>query len=77
MSDDIQDDTHDRLVKAFIEYSRWNERFERYGYYRSSVEARQHLRAIRDLATVRRKEINVRRKEIHGDKKSKSEDTDD
>lgn len=71
MSDDIQDDTHDKLVKAFIEYSRWNERFERYGYYGSSVQAREALRAIRSLATDRRKEIQSKRNELKG--KSKDE----
>jgi len=72
MSDDIQDDTHDKLVKAFIEYSRWNERFERYNYYGSSVQAREALRAIRSLATERRKEIQTKRNELKAQKKAKS-----
>ncbi len=71
MSDDIQDDTHDKLVKAFIEYSRWNERFERYGYHKSSAQAREYLRAIRDLCKVRRMEIQAKRRLL---KETKSED---
>ena len=62
MTDDIKDDTHDELVKAFIEYSRWNERFERYGYYGSSDQAREFLRDIRDLCKKRRMEIQAKRR---------------
>ena len=71
MSDDIQDDTHDTLVKAFIEYSRWNERFERYGYFESSKRAREALRIIRTLATERRKEIQAKRNELRNNKNEK------
>ncbi len=71
MTDDIKDDTHDQLIKAFIEYSRWNERFERYGYYASSVQAREHLRTIRDLCKARRMEIQASRKRIKTDKEDK------
>jgi hypothetical protein len=74
MSDDIQDDLHDKLVKAFIEYSRWNERFERYGYFESSKRAREALRDIRSLATERRKEISIRRQELHPHKYTKKDD---
>ncbi len=69
MTDDIKDDTHDSLVKAFIEYSRWNERYERYGYHGSSVQAREYLRTIRDLCKKRRMEIQASRK------KTKTKDT--
>ena len=68
MTDDIQDDTHDKLVKAFIEYSRWNERFERYGYFGSSQQAREQLRAIRDLCKIRRMEIQAKRRLLKGTK---------
>jgi hypothetical protein len=74
MTDDIKDDTHDMLVKAFIEYSRWNERFERYGYHASSVQAREFLRSIRDLSTKRRKEIQAQR---ILNKKARTEGTDE
>jgi hypothetical protein len=64
MTDDIKDDTHDKLVKAFIEYSRWNERFERYGYFASSQQAREYLRDIRDLCKARRMEIQAKRRQL-------------
>jgi hypothetical protein len=73
MTDDIKDDTHDQLVKAFIEYSRWNERFERYGYHGSSVQAREFLRDIRDLCKKRRMEIQASR---NLNKKAKTEGSD-
>lgn len=73
MTDDIKDDTHDELVKAFIEYSRWNERFERYGYYGSSVQAREFLRDIRDLCKKRRMEIQAKRR-LNKQAKTESDD---
>lgn len=77
MSEEFNDDTHDKLVKAFIEYSKWNERFERFGYKGSSVEARQALRAVRELATKRRMEILDKRKELFGEADAKTEGDDD
>jgi hypothetical protein len=77
MSEEFNDDTHDKLVKAFIEYSRWNERFERFGYKGSSIEARQALRAVRELATKRRMEILDKRKEIFGEADAKTEGDDE
>lgn len=71
MTDDIKDDTHDKLVKAFIEYSRWNERFERYGYFASSQQAREYLRDIRDLCKARRMEIQAKRRQL---KQTKTEE---
>jgi hypothetical protein len=77
MSEEFNDDTHDKLVKAFIEYSRWNERFERFGYKGSSIEARQALRAVRELATKRRMEILDKRKELFGEADAKTEGDDE
>jgi hypothetical protein len=73
MSDDIKDDTHDQLVKAFIEYSRWSERFERFGYLASSRQARIHLSKIKELVGTRRKEIQAKRNQIHGNPRSKAQ----
>jgi hypothetical protein len=77
MSEEFNDDTHDKLVKAFIEYSRWNERFERFGYKGSSIEARQALRAVRELATKRRMAILDKRKELFGEADAKTEGDDE
>ena len=64
MSDEIKDDTHDELVKHFIEYCRWNERFEIYGYNESAMRARESLLAVGRLIKPRRVEIQIQRKEI-------------
>lgn len=63
---DIKDDTHDELLKAVIRYIKWNERFERFGYKGSALEARNSLSAMRKLAQARFQEIQKRRNEIHG-----------
>jgi hypothetical protein len=69
MSDEIQDDLHDKLLKSFIEYIRYNERFERYGYADSSQKARSSLVEVMRLAKQRRAEIYAKRVDLHGPKK--------
>ncbi len=76
MSEEFDNDTHEQLVKAFIEYSKWNDRFERFGYKGSSVEAREALRAVRELATKRRMEILEKRKQLFGETKTEDEGSD-
>jgi hypothetical protein len=66
MSEEFDNDTHEQLLKAVIDYCRWNDRFERFGYKGSSVEAREALRAVRELATKRRMEILAKRKTLLG-----------
>jgi RecJ-like exonuclease len=66
MSDEINNDTHDRLVLAFLEYSEYNTRFMLYGYDSSAVRARSALLEIQRLLKVRRKEIFDKKVEIHG-----------
>lgn len=60
------DDTHAKLILAFIEYSKHNERFETYGYETSAVRARNALTAIGKLIKPRRDEIFQKKTEIHG-----------
>jgi hypothetical protein len=76
MSEEFDNDTHEELIKAIIAYCRWNDRFERYGYIGSSVEAREALRTVREMATKRRIEILSKRKELIGKTKTKDEDSD-
>ena len=76
MSEEFDNDTHEELIKAVIAYCRWNERFERYGYIGSSVEAREALRTVREMATKRRMEILSKRKELKGETKTEEGDTD-
>jgi hypothetical protein len=57
MSDDIQDDVHDLLVKAFIKYSEANSRFHLFRYKQAARDARLALLEIAKLAKDRRAEI--------------------
>jgi hypothetical protein len=56
-------DSHDKMIAAFQEYFKWQDRF----HYRNSddagIKARNALSIIRDLSSVRRKEIQQLRKE--------------
>lgn len=56
-------ESHDKMIAAFQEYFKWQDRF----HYRQSdeagVKARNALSIIRDMASERRKEIQELRKE--------------
>jgi acyl dehydratase len=77
MSDDIKDDTHDELLKAVINYIRWNERFERFGYKGSAIQARNFLSDMRRIAQKRYQEIQAKKIEIHGNQKDQAEEASD
>ena len=49
----IEDDTHDELVKAFIEYSKANEWWETKRSFRAYYTANRWLRKIRKLSKAR------------------------
>jgi hypothetical protein len=49
----IEDDTHDELVKAFIEYSKANEKWETKRSHRTYYAANRWLRKIRKLSRAR------------------------
>jgi hypothetical protein len=66
MNDGNQDDTHIKLVKAFMKYSKNNEEFELEGFKASSVRARSALLEIQRLIKIRRKEIFDKKIEMHG-----------
>jgi len=53
----IQDDTHDKLTKAYLEYFKANERFEKNRGVRTMQETRKWLREIRTLAKIRMEEV--------------------
>jgi hypothetical protein len=55
----IDDDTHDKLVKAYMEYFRANEKFESRKSVRTHREARKWLREIRNLSKDRMDEIHL------------------
>jgi len=63
-----EDDTHDLLTKAYMEYFKANEKFEARNSVRTHRESRRWLREIRTLAKNRMDEIH----EKHQTKKDDS-----
>ena len=57
----MQDDAHDLLVKAYLDYFKANEKFARQNSVRTHRAVRKCLRDIRALAKERSEEIH----EIH------------
>tara|TARA_B100002019_G_scaffold225055_1_gene198037 strand:- start:2170 stop:2385 length:216 start_codon:yes stop_codon:yes gene_type:complete len=54
----IEDDTHDKLTKAYLEYYKANEKFEAANSVRTHKTVRRWLREIRTLAKKRMDEIH-------------------
>ena len=54
----IDDDTHDKLTKAYLEYYKANEAFESRKSHRTHAASRRWLRKIRELAKERMDEIH-------------------
>ncbi len=50
-------DAHDRMIKAFQEYFKWQERFEYKNSDEAGIKARYWLSEIRNEASKRRVEI--------------------
>lgn len=55
-------EAHDRMIKAFQEYFKWQDRFEYKGSNEAGIKARFWLSEIRNEASVRRVEIQEKRK---------------
>ena len=55
----IQDDTHDKLTKAYMAYFKANEQFAKRRSLATKVAARKALAEIRILARTRRKELTA------------------
>jgi hypothetical protein len=53
----IEDDIHDQLVKAYLEYFKANEIWERKKSVRTYFKVQQNIRKVRDIADARNKEI--------------------
>ena len=58
----IEDDTHDLLTKAYLEYFKANDAFESRLSHRTHAASRKWLREIRKLAKIRMDEIHESRK---------------
>ncbi len=56
-------EAHDRMIKAFQEYFKWQERFEYRGSDEAGIKARYWLSEIRNEASIRRTEIQEKRAE--------------
>ena len=54
----MEDDAHDLLVKAYLEYFKANEKFEKRNSVRTHRAVRKCLREIRTLAKDRADEIH-------------------
>lgn len=54
-------ESHDKMIAAFQEYFKWQERFEYKGSDEAGIKARYWLSEIRNLASTRRTEIQAKR----------------
>ena len=54
-------DSHDKMIEAFQNYFKWQDRFEYKGSDEAGIKARFWLSEIRNFASVRRKEIQDKR----------------
>jgi hypothetical protein len=59
----VTTDAHDRMIKAFQEYFKWQDRFEYRGSDEAGIKARYWLSEIRNEASTRRVEIQAKRDE--------------
>ena len=56
-------DSHDNMIHAFQEYFKWQTRFEYTGVDEAGIKARYWLSEIRNQASIRRTEIQNKRKD--------------
>lgn len=56
-------DSHDRMIAAFQEYFKWQDRFEYRGSDEAGIKARYWLSEIRNEASKRRVEIQEKRQD--------------
>ena len=56
-------ESHDKMIEAFQEYFKWQDRFYHRNSDEAGIKARNALSIIRDMSSIRRKEIQALRKE--------------
>ena len=56
-------DSHDKMIAAFQEYFKWQDRFEYRGSDEAGIKARYWLSEIRNQASTRRLEIQEKREQ--------------
>jgi len=59
----LSSESHDKMIAAFQEYFKWQERFEYRGSDEAAIKARYWLSEIRNEASIRRVEIQEKREE--------------
>jgi hypothetical protein len=64
-------DSHDKMIAAFQEYFKWQDRFEYRGSDEAAIKARYWLSEIRNEASKRRVEIQEKREERKAARKGK------
>jgi hypothetical protein len=69
----IDDDIHDQLTKAYLEYFKVNEKFEARKSHRTHAASRKWLRKIRELAKLRQDEIHEIYKAKKADENNKAQ----
>ena len=57
----MSSESHDKMIAAFQEYFKWQERFEYKGSDEAGIKARYWLSEIRNEASTRRVEIQEKR----------------
>ena len=64
-------EAHDKMIAAFQEYFKWQERFEYRGSDEAAIKARYWLSEIRNEASTRRVEIQEKREQRKAARKGK------
>jgi hypothetical protein len=64
-------EAHDKMIAAFQEYFKWQERFEYKGSDEAAIKARYWLSEIRNEASTRRVEIQEKREQRKAARKGK------
>ena len=64
-------ESHDKMIAAFQEYFKWQDRFEYKGSDEAGIKARYWLSEIRNEASKRRVEIQTKRDERKKSRKGK------
>lgn len=55
----IEKDPHDRMIYAFQEYFKWNNRFQYKGSDEAGIKSRYWLNEIKNAINDRKKEIQI------------------
>ena len=67
----MDDDLHDKLAKAYLEYFKANEQFERVPSVRKYAAVQKQVRIMKNLIKAREKEIRHHYRESKKDRRRK------